>query len=146
MFGRFIFLAATLLGLTACQSSMLRSFEKLHPGMDKHQVLQVMGSPDTSMRMHGKDRWIYRFYEDNIRFEKEVHFQDGAAVYVGNAWVPQAERSAIAVDQKNQEINVAAEQEQVERKKQNAVLFEQYEKQSKGQDKVRYMPDFKELK
>lgn len=135
--------------LSACQSSMVRSFESLHPGMDKSQVLERVGNPDTTTRLHGQDRWIYKFYEDSIRFEKEVHFLDGILVYSGNGWTPAPEKSAVAVDQKVQQIEQtfqAEDQARAELKKQNAEEFRKYEESRTADKKVRYIPKFVELK
>ncbi len=60
--------------LTACQTSMVNQFAKVRPGMEKDDVLGIMGSPTRTQRFHGKDRWTYVFYDDRIRFEKECNF------------------------------------------------------------------------
>lgn len=86
-----------------CQTSMYQQFEQVNVGMDKDDVLQIMGSPQRTQRWRGKDRWTFVFYEDRIRFEKEVQFQEGVATYVGQTWQPPKEESAEYVDQKNKE-------------------------------------------
>lgn len=150
MFLRRLFGLGLLVGfLAGCQTSLVHQFEKLHPGMDKHQVLETMGSPQTSNRLHGKDRWIYVFFEDDIRFEKEVHFLNGVAIYVGEAWKPAAEASAEANDKKHDEINTAFQAEEKSReeaRKNNPDMYMNYEKQVRGHDKVKYMPTFQEVK
>ena len=142
----FLPLAAASLFLAACQTSQLRQYEKLHAGMDKHEVLETMGSPMTSNRMHDKDRWIYVFYDNGIRFEKEVHFMSGNVVYVGEPWTPAPEKTAISVDKKNEEINKvedAKEEKREEARKGNANAYLEYEKEVHDQgDKVKYLPSF----
>ncbi|MBX3039700.1 MAG: outer membrane protein assembly factor BamE [Bdellovibrionaceae bacterium] len=145
MLQRLAVLFISLIALTSCQTSMLRSFEKIHPGMDKHQVLEAVGNPNSATRMHGKDRWIYRFYEGNIRFDKEVHFLDGMAVYSGDAWAPEPEKSAVAVDKKNEELNEKTQTESVERAKKNSEDYENFQNEARNADKVRYMPSFKNV-
>lgn len=141
--------AALGFALSGCQTSMVRQFEKVHPGMDKHQVLEAMGSPRASTRLHGKDRWIYVFYEDDIRFEKEIHFSSGVATYVGGPWTPPPEASAEARDKKVEESNaqlIAEEDARKEARRNNADLYLQYEKSVRNHDEVKYMPDFQEIK
>lgn len=144
----FVPAAVTILLLTGCQSSNVRTFEKLHVGMDKHQVLEAFGTPNATTRLHGRDRWMYRFYDDGLRFDKEVHFVDGMAIYVGDAWTPPPEKTAAAVDQKVMETEKVIQADvdaREEQRKKNATLFMEYEQSARNQEKVKYMPQFKEL-
>lgn len=132
--------------LLSCQTNMVRQFSQVREGMDKDEVLELMGSPTTKTRFHGKDRWFYTYYENDIRYDKEVHFLNGKAVYVGGPYEPPAEKSAAVVDQQKQEledkIQTEKAQRQIERKNSNAL--EEYEKEVRGEGKkVKYMPDFK---
>lgn len=145
MLQRLILLTLMAVALTACQTSMLKSFEKVHPGMDKHQVLENLGSPNTSSRIHGKDRWIYRFYEDGIRFDKEIHFLEGVVIYAGETWTPPAEKSAAAVDQRNAESNAKEDAEREARKRKSSEDYQKFQDAAKNNDKVRYMPAFKRV-
>ena len=131
--------------LSGCQSSAIRTFEKIHPGMDKHQVLEVMGDPNGTSRLHGKDRWIYNFYDDGIRFQKEVHFLDGFVIYNGDTYSPPAGHSAKEVDDKVVAEEVQIEKKAAEAKKERAEALENYEKQASKKDTVRYMPEFTEI-
>lgn len=149
MLRRLFFIAFVASIFSGCQTSMVRSFERLHPGMDKSQVLETVGNPETTTRLHGQDRWIYKFYEDNIRFDKEVHFLDGILVYSGNSWNPAPEKSAMAVDKKVENIEQtfqAEDQARAELKKQNAEEFRKYQDSRVSDKKVRYIPKFVELK
>lgn len=110
--------------------------------MEKTDVLALMGSPVRTERMRGQDRWTYIFYEKNIRFEKEIHFVRGNVVYVGEPVEAPAPKSAEEVDKQNDLLNQAAEeQEELARNKKKPDL-EAYEKKTKGEDKVRYLPQF----
>jgi outer membrane protein assembly factor BamE len=120
---------------------MLSEFKRIHPGMEKDDVLTTMGSPQRTERFHGKDRWTYIFYEDRIRYEKEVHFFEGNAVYVGDPWKPEV--SAAAADAKNEAENKAIADEVAKRYQDNPKAYSNYEKEVRGMDKVRYVPDFK---
>lgn len=137
------FLLLAAVGLSGCQTNMVKAFNKVKPGMDKDDVLHTMGSPRSSQRFHGKDRWRYVFYEDNIRYEKEVHFLEGLAVYVGDNWEPPVENSAVVVDQKNEEYNKRIDALLKEEAMKARSEYDEYQVQVKGTDKVRYVPEFK---
>lgn len=149
MLRRLLLPAAMLILLSGCQTSMLKSFDQVHAGMDKHQVLETMGSPTATTRLHGKDRWIYRFYDDKIRFEKEVHFLNGTVVHKGDSWEPAAEKTAEAADKRSAELEVAYEAEaeaREEARKANAEAYAEYERKSRNAKDVKYMPSFIDLK
>ncbi|MFP5518941.1 MAG: outer membrane protein assembly factor BamE [Bdellovibrionia bacterium] len=137
-----ILLQASFLSI-GCQTNMKKAFEEVKPGMDKDDVLSIMGSPRSSQRFHGKDRWRYVFYADDLRFEKEVHFLEGTAVYVGEKWEPPQEQSAVVVDQKNEENNARIDALLKEEAAKAKTDFDNYQSQTKGEDKVRYLPTFK---
>lgn len=136
-----ISLISSSLLLSACQTNMLKEYNKLHLGMEKDDVLEVMGSPTRTQRFHGKDRWSYVFYEDRIRYEKEVQFFEGNAIYLGEKWEP--EITAAQVDAKNEASNKAIEDESVRKYQENPQAYSNYEKEVRGNDKVRYVPTFK---
>jgi outer membrane protein assembly factor BamE len=142
---RFLFLFF-LIALTGCQSNPVRHFDNnVKVGMEKFQVLEVMGTPWATTRLHGKDRWIYVIYDDGIRKEREVHFENGNAVFVGE-YHPAPEKSAAVVDKQNEELNKKLDEEEVQRKKANQDAVSDYEKEVKGQGKkVIYMPDYDEV-
>lgn len=130
---------------TACQTSALKDWEKIKPGMEKQDVLEVMGNPSRTQRFHGKDRWTYIFYDSRIKFEKEVQFFEGNALYVGETWQPPAEKSAVVVDQKNEERNIAIDKELAREAAEARNAYSNYESKVRGEDKVRYIPVFKPL-
>lgn len=142
-------LLASLFLLTGCQTSMLKQFDSIAMGMEKDDVLELMGSPRDVQRFHGKDRWKYVFYEDKVRFSKEVHFLEGTVIYVGEIWQPPTEQSAAYVDQKNAEAEVYL-QSQAEKQKQeynSTQKFESYSSEIKGEDnKIRYLPEFEAIR
>jgi len=127
--------------LMGCQTNMLKEYQKLSPGMEKDDVLQVMGSPQRTQRFHGKDRWTYIFYDSRTRYEKEIQFFEGSAIYVGDTWEP--EITAAQVDAKNEASNKAIEEESLKRFQENPKAYSNYESEVRGTDKVRYVPTFK---
>jgi outer membrane protein assembly factor BamE len=132
--------------LTACQTSMLKQFSEVKPGMEKDDVLNIMGSPQRTQRFHGKDRWTYVFYDSRIRFEKEVHFFEGNATYVGEIWQPEESKSAFAVDKANDSRNVELDAQIVKDLESHRQAYEKYEAQTRGTDKVRYVPHFEPIR
>lgn len=139
-------LISLVMVLTACQTSMLRQFSQIKPGMEKDDVLDLMGSPTQAVRFHGKDRWMYVFYDDRIRFEKEVHFFEGNAVYVGDVWQPAEEHSAVALDAKNEQLNRELDAKVAQEVQSSRKAYDDYEKKAKGEDSVRYAPDFEPIR
>lgn len=131
---------------TACQTSMLKQFSEVKQGMEKDDVLDLMGSPVRTERFHGKDRWTYVFYDKRIRFEKEVHFYEGSAVYVGDTWQPEAPKSASAVDSVNESKNKEIDEQIAREVEVNRRNYELYEASTKGEDKVRYVPTFEPIR
>jgi hypothetical protein len=69
-----------LAALTACSTPFSRQFEKIADDWDKSQVVETLGSPTLARRWQGQDHWIYVFYEDQQRWVREVHFEDGEIV------------------------------------------------------------------
>lgn len=132
--------------LSACQGSMIRQFEEVKPGMEKNDVLALMGSPNQAQRFHGKDRWYYNFYDNNIRFQKEVHFFEGNAVYIGDTWQPPAEKSAVAQDALNAQRNRELDDQMAKDIETYRREYENYESKSKGEDKVHYVPTFEPVR
>lgn len=138
-------LLATIWTIAACQSSPLKDFAEVKPGMEKDDVLAVMGNPSRTQRFHGKDRWTYIFYDQRIRFEKEVQFFEGNAIYIGDTWQPPQEQSAFVADRHNEEKNASIDAELAKEASEARNGYINYEAKVKGTDKVRYLPTFKPL-
>ncbi|WP_413559490.1 outer membrane protein assembly factor BamE [Bdellovibrio sp. HCB209] len=131
---------------TACQTSMVKQFESLKPGMEKDDVLDRMGSPNQTQRVSGKDRWYYNFYDNRIRFNKEVQFVDGMAVYIGEVVQPTEDQTAVAVDTRNESRNKQIDEQMKKEVQENRKAYEAYEAQTRGTDKVRYVPTFEPIR
>ncbi len=127
--------------LTACQMSPVRQFSKVQVGMEKDQVLAVMGSPQKTLRRASQDRWTYVFYDDdNKKVQREVRFEAGFAVHVGEPLTP--EISAEEQDAKNEALNQAQEQIALENKRKSLSAPEDLEEAVKGRNEIRYVPVF----
>jgi outer membrane protein assembly factor BamE (lipoprotein component of BamABCDE complex) len=98
--------------LLSCQSPRYKEFSEVKQGMEKDLVLKAAGNPTVARRWNGKDRWIYYYVQTPDGPQtREVHFQDGRAVYVGTKVVPDV--SAEDQDRLNDESN-AEEQKLLE--------------------------------
>lgn len=139
-----LLIAFSLTSLSACQTNMTRQFEKVHSGMEKNDVLDIMGSPQRTQRLHGKDRWTYIIYEDDKRSEKDILFENGLAVYAGDTWKPAPEKTAETIDAKNEKLNIELDKAELEHKEQVKNAFSNYEKKIKNNESVNYMPVFVE--
>ncbi len=135
-----------IFGLSGCQTNMKKAFEEIKPGMDKAQVLEIIGGPRAVTRFHGKDRWFIMFYNEGVRYEREVHFLNGVADYVGESYEAPLEKQAAYVDKKNEEENEQIYKELVESRRQLGQAAEEYESKVKGTDKVRYVPQFEPIR
>lgn len=72
----------TLSSITSCTTSPKRDFEKIQVGMDKADVLELMGNPKRTRRWKGKDEWIYRFYDNNQEVQKKLVFELGRVIEI----------------------------------------------------------------
>lgn len=94
--------------LASCQTSRSKEFGGIKDGMAKDEVLSEAGGPNVSRRWHGKDRWIYNYGKaPGDEQTREVHFENGKAVYVGQKPVPKI--SAEEQDRLNDASNAAEE-------------------------------------
>ncbi|MBO9668685.1 MAG: outer membrane protein assembly factor BamE [Bdellovibrio sp.] len=145
---RLMSIPVVVLGLltSACQTSMLKEFNELKPGMEKDDVLSHMGSPNQTQRFHGKDRWYYVFYDKDMRFEKEVHFFEGNAIYIGDTWQPPEDKSAYAADNSFAAKNKAIDEQMLKDVEAHRNAYENYEAKARGEDKVRYVPKFEPIR
>lgn len=141
-----VFALMGLILLSGCQTNMVKAFDGLMVGMDKDQVLESIGGPRAVTRFHGKDRWFILYYHDNVRFEKEIHFQDGVAVYIGKPYEAPPEEQAAYIDKMNEAQDILTFQELVRSRnhsEQEEITFEQKIRKA---DKVRTVPQFEPVK
>ena len=124
----------------ACQTNQLKQFNTLQNGMDKDTVLESMGTPYSNVRSKGIDKWTYVFYDQQIRYEKEVHFKSGNVIYIGEP-VTAKEPSAVA-DAKIAAQDTQEELELSKRKEENKKAFSNYEEETKSSKKVKYAPTY----
>lgn len=127
-----------LFATSACQTNDLKEFEKLKLGMDKDEVLGIMGSPRRSERRLGQDRWTYVFYNQGQLHQKSVLFDENKASYVGDPIQPAV--SAAEQDQKNEVENAALESKWAEQRIEHRKQSEEYLNSSES--KPRYVPKF----
>ena len=126
--------------MLGCATDMKEQFGRIKVGMEKDEVLSLMDSPQRTQRWHGMDRWTYIFYDENQRLEKEVHFADGKANYVGDHQAPAL--SAEERDARNEAENKNLEAIYATQKQETRKAFSDYEQHMKSQDSIRFVPQF----
>jgi len=125
---------------------MVQAFSSLKPGMDKDQVLEAIGGPRAVTRFHGKDRWFIVYYHDQNRFEKEIHFQDGKAVYIGDPYEAPPEKQAAYIDKLNESQDIRTFQELVRSRSSSDQEEATLELKVRKNDKIRTVPQFEPVK
>jgi outer membrane protein assembly factor BamE (lipoprotein component of BamABCDE complex) len=137
---RLIYLAAFFVFSVGCQTNELKQYEKLKVGMDKADVLGIMGSPKRTERRRGVDRWNYSFYQENQLYDKEVQFQNGSATYVGELTKP--EISADDQDKMNADSNKAVEAQWAQQRIENRAQSSKYFNSEQADSQIRFVPQF----
>lgn len=86
----FTFRKSPLLGITvlslliaSCVRPVHREIEKVRIGMDKGQVLELVGGPKHTQRNKGRDAWIYQYYRDHAPLKKTIYFRAGLVESIG---------------------------------------------------------------
>ena len=69
---------------TACASSPLKDFSRVKRGMDKDDVLDIVGSPHHKNRVDDSDIWGYTLREGDHNVEKEIYLKGDRVIYVGD--------------------------------------------------------------
>lgn len=75
--------------LVSCQTMSHKNFEQVRVGMDKSTIIELVGGPQRTGRILGRDRWIYNFRSATEGEQvREIHFEYGRAIYVGGRVSP----------------------------------------------------------
>lgn len=107
--------------LLACQTSNdLATFKKSQLGMDKGQIIDILGDPNRKERKDGRDWWYYIIYENNYNYERMVVFENGKVIYSGRVTTPKFIKEAKKVDDENDKTTKSLEP-QVEKERVNQV-------------------------
>ncbi len=136
----YIFLA---IGLTACQHAPIDRYNKIAKGMDKDQVLDLVGSPKTTLRKESKDIWVYDFYSEDNLSTKELHFQEGKLTYLGDKTRPEV--SAEQMDLINKTQNELAAKQETTNKTRSKEAYQKYEDDVRGANQIRYIRRFEPI-
>jgi len=81
-----IFLASAWLFLASCVTAPVQEFSRIKPEMTKDDVLELVGSPNRTERIDGKEKWAYRYYtgeNKNIETLRQVTFLNGKVLTAG---------------------------------------------------------------
>lgn len=120
---------------------MVKEFERVEKGMEKAQVIDIVGSPNRTQRWRGMDRWTYIFYDSQLQAVREVHFDQGKAAYVGAQYVPQvsAEQQDLLNENANREVDARFQRGRSGPSR----GLEDYENELRGtEDNPAYVPSF----
>lgn len=77
----FIFIALGFL-LLSCASPSHRAVERINIGMEKSDVLDILGSPTRTERARNGDRWTYESYTKENKYSFNVYFHDGRVSHI----------------------------------------------------------------
>jgi hypothetical protein len=74
-----LFLAFSVLGiisgtLVSCQTPALERFPKVHEGMAKDEILDLLGFFNRTEYKAGKEKWAYKFYPNRHSSHQELRF------------------------------------------------------------------------
>jgi outer membrane protein assembly factor BamE (lipoprotein component of BamABCDE complex) len=96
------FLAVFLLStLSACTTPQHSFDNDLKVGMDKAEVIELMGGPQFTKRRNSEDVWQYHFYNGENKMVRELHFKNNKLSYKGDPVGPKPGESAKAIDSRN---------------------------------------------
>lgn len=112
-------------------------------GTYKEDVLDRLGSPHVRDRWHGMDRWVYQYDEETEKIQKEIHFNEGRAVYIGDH--PKPAISAEEQDAINEKQNLELEKLYAQRREEIRKAFPKYEESIKGENEIRTVPHFEPI-
>jgi len=72
-----LLLIASLLWLAACATPQYKLMSRLKTGMDKTDVLELLGSPNHSRYSHGQHEWVYVYEKGPQQMAKILYFKKG---------------------------------------------------------------------
>lgn len=68
--------------MAGCATSLKENIGKVRVGMEKDQVLDLLGGPMRTRRVQGQDRWTYVYYENQNQHQTEFRFRHGQVVKI----------------------------------------------------------------
>lgn len=68
----------------ACSTPQHQRISQVRKGMDKSDVLDIIGGPNAAKRKNGKDVWIYIYYEKNEKKGKQYTFNKGHLIEIAD--------------------------------------------------------------
>ena len=101
---------------------MHKAVYEVKPGMDKSQVLDILGNPKFTKRQDGKDTWRYIYFKNNTKISKSYTFHLGHIDKIGATKV-----KPVLLDQ----AMAATDMNEYERK---IKLYQQAQDEFNGQD------------
>lgn len=101
-----------LLFLVGCATQQHTKMQKLKVGMDKTDVLDLIGNPNSSKFKDGEHVWLYIYYKDETKLAKKLWFKKDQLVRLEN-YDFNAEAPNLKIDdQEIEDYKKAAEEKQ----------------------------------
>ena len=73
----------SLFALSACATKTVDNIKRVQVGMDKSDVLEILGNPTRQSRSLGMDRWTYEIENPSGLQSNYIFFDGGIVRYVG---------------------------------------------------------------
>ncbi len=80
-----IWVMGLLIIFSGCATPIYEGLAKVTTGMDKTQVIDQVGTPKRTQRLHDSDVWTYVYYIGDRHFERDVKFESGHVVQVSSS-------------------------------------------------------------
>lgn len=151
------FMALLLISILAASNALggtrpeLSDLSKVSLGMEKTEVIEILGSPWTSRRVNEQDRWTYRFFKKDGKIVstvyQEIMFKEGKVSYKGDRLSPKI--SAEEQDEINMQNDINDLEDwkkHLAKPKQAQEEYEQWVRDAKGQNPNAVVPEFKPVK
>lgn len=98
---KIISIAIVVAAFLGCASQQGAFETNVQLGMDKSEVLELIGGPSSTRRRNGEDVWQYDFYSNDQKSSKELRFKNNKVSYKGDPILPKAGNTAKEVDSRN---------------------------------------------
>lgn len=63
-------------------SSISQNLQQIRAGMDKGEVLNILGNPKFTYRENSQDHWAYFYESNNSEWRRDIVFENGKVIRV----------------------------------------------------------------
>lgn len=104
---------------SGCASSNYDQVKKVKPGMEKTEVLDILGNPNSTRRRGGRDIWTYVIFDDAKKQGADIFFTNGKVVKVSPAKLTISDEDELTDTGSLEEYEKAVEKQRQKRKKES---------------------------